>query len=80
MLVLKKRRRTRSKSVHRHQSWWKPITFHGLRHTHGSILLYKKASIHYISERLGHGDIETTLKTYTHVLTEMRHEEEQLIV
>ena len=27
---------------------------------------------------LGHGDIETTLKTYTHVLTEMRHEEEQL--
>ncbi len=55
-----------------------PITFHGLRHTHGSILLYKKASIHYISERLGHGDIETTLKTYTHVLTEMRTEEEQL--
>lgn len=55
-----------------------PITIHGLRHTHGSILLYKKASIHYVSERLGHGDIETTLKVYTHVLRELRIEDEQL--
>jgi integrase len=54
------------------------ITLHGLRHTHGSILLYKKASIHYVSERLGHGDIETTLKVYTHVLKELRLEDEQL--
>lgn len=55
-----------------------PIIVHGLRHTHGSILLYKKASIHYVSERLGHGDIETTLKVYTHVLKELRIEDEQL--
>lgn len=54
------------------------ITIHGLRHTHGSILLYKKASIHYVSERLGHGDIETTLKVNTHVLNELRIEDEQL--
>lgn len=54
------------------------ITIHGLRHTHGSILLYKKASIHYVSERLGHGDIETTLKVYTHVLKELRIEDEEL--
>ncbi|WP_145524019.1 tyrosine-type recombinase/integrase [Virgibacillus sp. SK37] len=54
------------------------ITIHGLRHTHGSILLYKKASIHYVSERLGHGDIETTLKVYTHVLKELRIEDEHL--
>lgn len=46
------------------------ITVHGLRHTHGSILLFKKASIHYVSERLGHEDIQTTLTTYTHVLKE----------
>ncbi|MGG3802328.1 tyrosine-type recombinase/integrase [Metabacillus fastidiosus] len=57
-----------------------PITIHGLRHTHGSILLYKKASIHYVSERLGHGDIETTLKVYTHVLKELRVEDEQLSI
>ncbi|KZO00431.1 tyrosine-type recombinase/integrase [Pseudobacillus badius] len=54
------------------------ITVHGLRHTHGSVLLYKKASIQYVSERLGHGDIETTLKVYTHVLKELRIEDEQL--
>lgn len=56
------------------------ITVHGLRHTHGSILLYKKTSIHYVSERLGHGDIETTLKVYTHVLKELRIEDERLSV
>lgn len=40
------------------------ITVHGLRHTHASILLYQKVSIYYVSERLGHGDIETTLSYY----------------
>ena len=55
-----------------------PISIHGLRHTHGSILLYKDASIHYVSERLGHGDIETTLKVYTHVLKELRVKDEQI--
>ncbi|MBD8069929.1 tyrosine-type recombinase/integrase [Bacillus sp. PS06] len=54
-----------------------PITVHGLRHTHASVLLYKKLSIHYVSERLGHSDIETTLKEYTHVITELRLQEEQ---
>lgn len=53
-----------------------PITIHGLRHTHASVLLYLKASIHYVSERLGHSDIETTLKEYTHVLKELRLEDE----
>ncbi|MFC5732333.1 site-specific integrase [Cytobacillus gottheilii] len=57
-----------------------PITVHGLRHTHASILLYKKASIHYVSERLGHSDIETTLKEYTHVLKELRLQDEQVTV
>lgn len=53
-----------------------PITVHGLRHTHASVLVYKKVSINYISERLGHKDIETTWKTYTHILNEMREEDE----
>ncbi|MBS4221861.1 tyrosine-type recombinase/integrase [Lederbergia citrea] len=55
-----------------------PITVHGLRHTHASVLIYLKASIHYVSERLGHSDIETTLKEYTHVLKELRLQDEQL--
>lgn len=57
-----------------------PITVHGLRHTHASVLLYKKATIQYVSERLGHSDIETTLKQYTHVLKELRLQDEQIAV
>lgn len=57
-----------------------PITLHGLRHTHASVLLYQKASIHYVSERLGHSDIETTLKKYTHVLKELRLQDEQITI
>lgn len=53
-----------------------PITMHGLRHTHASVLLYENVSIHYISERLGHGDIETTLREYTHVIKELREKDE----
>ncbi|OIK10236.1 tyrosine-type recombinase/integrase [Bacillus sp. MUM 13] len=53
-----------------------PITMHGLRHTHASVLLYKKVSIYYVSERLGHSDIDTTLKEYTHVIKELREEDE----
>ncbi|MCK0473977.1 site-specific integrase [Alkalihalobacillus sp. APA_J-10(15)] len=54
------------------------ITIHGLRHTHGSILIYQKASYQYVSERLGHSDIETTLRVYTHLIKELREEDEKL--
>lgn len=53
------------------------ITFHGLRHTHASVLLYQKCSIQYVSKRLGHGDIETTLSFYTHVLKELEERDEK---
>lgn len=53
------------------------ITMHGLRHTHASVLLYQKVSMNYVSERLGHKDVETTWKTYAHILNEMRTEDEQ---
>ncbi|MEN1970628.1 tyrosine-type recombinase/integrase [Lentibacillus sp. N15] len=53
------------------------ITMHGLRHTHASVLLYQKVSMNYVSERLGHKDVETTWKTYSHILDEMRTEDEQ---
>jgi len=48
------------------------ISIHGLRHTHASILLYRKVSIYYISERLDHKDIDTTLKYYAHIVKELR--------
>lgn len=44
------------------------ITFHGLRHTHVSYLLYKDVDINYISKRLGHASTSITLKIYTHLL------------
>lgn len=55
-----------------------PITVHGLRHTHASVLLYRRVSIYYISERLGHNDIQTTNDTYAHVIKELREEDAQL--
>lgn len=57
-----------------------PITMHGLRHTHASILLYKGVSIYYVSERLGHKDIDTTHKYYSHIVKELREEDEQKTV
>ncbi|API91264.1 hypothetical protein BKP57_04980 [Virgibacillus sp. 6R] len=51
------------------------ITSHGLRHTHASYLIYEKVSLDYVSERLGH--IDTTRKTYVHLLKEMRNKEEE---
>jgi integrase len=53
-----------------------PISIHGLRHTHASILLYKDVSIYYISERLGHKDVETTMKYYAHIINELRVKDE----
>lgn len=47
------------------------ITFHGLRHTHDTILIANSENIKVVSERLGHKDITTTLETYTHVMEEM---------
>jgi integrase len=57
----------------------RPITCHGLRHTHGSILLYKGANIKYVSRRLGHSDIVTTLQIYSHVLDELEQKESRLV-
>lgn len=56
------------------------ITVHGLRHTHASVLLYKKVSIQYVSQRLWHSNIETTLKKYAHLVKELYEEDEQKTV
>jgi integrase len=53
-----------------------PISVHGLRHTHASILLYKKVSVYYVSERLGHSDIATTQEHYAHIIKELRVQDE----
>lgn len=50
----------------------KEITFHGLRHTHASILIYEEVPLEYVSQRLGHAKTSTTADIYTHVIQEMR--------
>ena len=43
-----------------------PLKFHSLRHTFASMNIENGADIKTISEILGHSDIDTTLKVYTH--------------
>ncbi len=43
-----------------------PLKFHSLRHTFASINIENGADIKTISSILGHSDIDTTLKIYTH--------------
>jgi len=44
----------------------KYITFHGLRHTSATIMIYNEIDIQTIATRLGHSDATTTLKVYSH--------------
>lgn len=53
------------------------ISVHGLRHTHASVILYKGVSIQYISERLGHADVDTTIREYAHLIKEMKKRDEK---
>ena len=45
----------------------KKIRVHDLRHSHASLLIELGVSVLYISERLGHENIETTLEIYAHL-------------
>lgn len=47
--------------------------FHDLRHTHASLLLAAGVSINVVSARLGHANIEITLKVYSHMLPGQQH-------
>lgn len=56
------------------------ITCHGLRHTHASVLLHEGFNIQYVSERLGHESVQTTMSTYAHILKELRAKEDENIL
>jgi len=51
-----------------------PVTFHGLRHTHASLLIKAGVPAKVISERLGHSSIRTTMDTYGHLMDGMQKE------
>lgn len=50
------------------------ITVHGLRHTHATFLIEAGANIKYVSNRLGHKNINITLDVYSDVLKEEEKE------
>lgn len=56
----------------------KTITFHSLRHTHASYLIYKGVSIY--SQRLGHANYTITMNVYSHMLHEMETAENAKLV
>ena len=48
------------------------FTFHGLRHTHATLLLHQGVNPKVVQERLGHSSIKVTMDTYSHVLPDMQ--------
>ncbi|MCL6455131.1 MAG: site-specific integrase [Alicyclobacillus sp.] len=45
-----------------------PLSPHGLRHTHATLLLAEQKPLNAVAERLGHKDPSVTARTYAHVL------------
>ncbi|PEU67485.1 site-specific integrase [Bacillus cereus] len=49
-----------------------PISVHGFRHTHCSLLFEAGLDVKAVQDRLGHGDVQTTLQIYSHVTEKMK--------
>ena len=45
-----------------------PITTHGFRHTHATLLFASGMDIKQVQARLGHSNVQTTLNIYTHAM------------
>ncbi len=56
------------------------ISIHGLRHTHASILLFAGVSTASVARRLGHSSINTTQKTYLHIIQELENRDVDLVM
>jgi len=56
------------------------ITIHGLRHTHASILLFAGVSIASVARRLGHSSMNTTQKTYLHIIQELENKDINIVM
>lgn len=54
------------------------VTFHHLRHTHVSLLLYNKMDIPSIAKRVGHASPTTTMEVYVHIIQELENLNEQI--
>ena len=56
------------------------ISVHGLRHTHASLLLFAGVSIASVAKRLGHASMNTTQKTYLHIIQELENQDVDLVM
>lgn len=56
------------------------ISVHGLRHTHASLLLFAGVSIASVAKRLGHSSINTTERTYLHIIRELENKDVDLVM
>lgn len=56
------------------------ISIHGLRHTHGSVLLGQGVSVLSVSKRLGHSNVTTTQEVYLHITDELARKDRQLMM
>ena len=56
------------------------ISVHGLRHTHASLLLFAGVSTLSVAKRLGHSSINTTQKTYLHIIQELENKDVDLVM
>ena len=52
----------------------KRIRIHDIRHSHATLLINNGLNIVAVSRRLGHSDVNMTLKVYTHLLEKSDHE------
>ncbi|QNQ80555.1 site-specific integrase [Lactobacillus sp. PV034] len=57
-----------------------PISIHGLRHTHASLLLYEGVSVASVAKRLGHSNTTTTQETYIHIIQELENKDNDKIL
>lgn len=48
------------------------VTFHGLRHTHATLLLERGVNMKVTQERMGHSTVGMTLDTYSHTTGQMQ--------
>lgn len=61
-------------SVIHHDMHYKEFDFHSLRHTHATMLVEHGASPMYVKRRLGHKNLEVTLRVYYHYTDKMEED------
>lgn len=56
------------------------ISIYVLHHTHASLLLFAGVSIASVARRLGHLSMNTTQKTYLHIIQEFENRDVDLVM